>query len=225
MLNPQLTITFQAETHQIAALTALGFVVSQGRDAILVLSLPDCTAASNKHLVLMGRKLVGLSGCSRGRSGMLPGHEWFPYHPDPSCPWPLSHFTFPFFPAPLSSPDLCHSFPASPGFPTQRLIGNLPSQDVLPYSLHLSGSGAGCRRPRGEAWMLPAPPGAALLSHCGRLPGQLVCSATQSSPRYLAQSLSSWAWGWRGGNTSPCYVPLKKKHGLLWCQSIMRVIA
>lgn len=91
----------------------------------------------------------------------------------------------------LSSPQICATLPVSPGFPSQILVDNLPPQLVLPYSLHLGCSGAECKRPKGEAWMLQAPPGAVLLSDCGRLPGgQLVCSATQSSPRYLAQSLS-----------------------------------
>lgn len=105
------------------------------------------------------------------------------------------------------------------------------SKMLCPCFPHLSVSGAGWRSPHSEARSLPAPPDAALLSHCWGLPGrQLVPSAVQSSLRYLAQSLLSCAWGWiwgeqRGGNTSPHCVPLRKKHNLLWCQCIKLVIA
>lgn len=79
-------------------------------------------------------------------------------------------------------------------FPSIVWEASLPHQDVLLCCPHLSGSGALC--PQREAQILPAPPGAALLSHsCGLPGGQLVRSATQSSLRHLAQSLSSCAWG------------------------------
>lgn len=101
-------------------------------------------------------------------------------------------------------------------FPSLSLLFSSPQSHLfgMPF---LNGCGVGWMSPGGKAMSLPAPPGAVLLSCCWELPaGQLVSSAVQSKLRYLAQSLSSFAWGWmqeewRGGNTSPHCAPLRKK--------------